>query len=137
MDKINNPTINSVNDLTYIRLPIQMLNEPWVSNADIIVYAFMLNRFNFFKTLQKSYYENIKDIAEGSNQNESTVKRAIKKLQQHSYLTIRKVKVGLGVSNSYDIVDVYSIMEVKSKSEIKQVTKLTPKKSYNEDDSLW
>jgi len=101
------------NTLKYVRLPLEMLAEPWVANADIIVYAYMLNRFNFFKALQKRYYENIRDIAEGVKQDETTVKRAIKKLKEHSYLTVSKVKVGLGVSNSYDVVDVHSVMDVK------------------------
>lgn len=122
------------NALKYVRLPLEMLSEPWVANADIIVYAYMLNRFNFFKGLQKSYYENIKDIAEGVKQDETTVKRAIKKLKDHSYLTVSKVKVGLGVSNSYDVVDVHSVMDAKPVNAATDKPRVKLKKLKEEDD---
>lgn len=129
--------LNQQNTLKYVRLPLEMLSEPWVANADIIVYAYMLNRFNFFKGLQKSYYENIKDIAEGVKQDETTVKRSIKKLKEHSYLTVSKVKVGLGVSNSYDVVDVHSVMDVKPTNTAADKPKVKLKKlKEDEDDNL-
>lgn len=125
------------NSLKYVRLPLEMLSEPWVANADIIVYAYMLNRFNFFKGLQKNYYENIKDIAEGVKQDETTVKRAIKKLKEHSYLTVSKVKVGLGVSNSYDVVDVHLVLDVKPANTATDKPKVNLKKlKEDEDDNL-
>lgn len=122
------------NSLKYVRLPLEMLSETWVANADIIVYAYMLNRFSFFKGLQKKYYENIKDIAQVVKQDETTVKRAIKKLQEHSYLTVSKVKVGLGVSNSYDVVDVHSVLDVKPITVQREKPKVNPKKIKEEDD---
>ena len=122
------------NSLKYVRLPLEMLSETWVANADIIVYAYMLNRFSFFKGLQKKYYENIKDIAQVVKQDETTVKRAIKKLQEHSYLTVGKVKVGLGVSNSYDVVDVHSVLDVKPITVQREKPKVNPKKIKEEDD---
>ena len=129
--------LNQQNTLKYVRLPLEMLSEPWVANADIIVYAYMLNRFSFFKGLQKSYYENIKDIAEGVKQDETTVKRSIKKLKEHSYLTVSKVKVGLGVSNSYDVVDVHSVMDVKPTNTAADKPKVKLKKlKEDEDDNL-
>jgi len=125
------------NSLKYVRLPLEMLSEPWVANADIIVYAYMLNRFNFFKGLQKNYYENIKDIAECVKQDETTVKRAIKKLKEHSYLTVSKVKVGLGVSNSYDVVDVHLVLDVKPANTATDKPKVNLKKlKEDEDDNL-
>lgn len=124
MIKTQNETSKTLEDLTYIRFPIKMLSQEWASNADVVIYAFMLNRFTFFKNIGKGYFENIKDIALGSRQDESTVKRAIKKLSEHGYISINKVKVGVGVSNNYMVMDVHSVLdapEVKERKVIRAV----------------
>ena len=99
------------NSLKYIRLPLEMLDLDWATSADVVVYAFMLNRHNFFKGIGKSYFENIDDIAMGSRQSVATVKRTVKKLQENKFIEVTKVKSKIGFSNSYVIKDVYNTIE--------------------------
>lgn len=98
--------------LKYIRLPLEMLDNEWATSSDVVVYAFMLNRYLFFKQMNKEYYENITDIAKGSRQDTSTVKRSIKKLNQHGYISITKIKAEIGVSNNYKVHDLHGIFSI-------------------------
>lgn len=100
-------------EFKYIRLPFDMLKNQWVTNADVIVYAIMLNRYDFFKKLGKSYFENTEDIAECSGQGIATVKRSIKKLSEHGHLQIAKTRITVGTSNNYVVPDIYGILDVK------------------------
>ena len=99
------------NSLKYIRLPLEMLDLDWATSADVVVYAFMLNRYNFFKGIGKSYFENIDDIALGSRQSVPTVKRTVKKLQENKFIEVTKVKSKIGFSNSYTVKDVFNTIE--------------------------
>lgn len=109
MDNKNEQTTQ--NTLKYIRLPLEMLDLEWATSADVVVYAFMLNRHNFFKNIGKSYFENIDDIALGSRQSVATVKRTVKKLQENKFIEVTKVKSKIGFSNSYTVKDVYNTIE--------------------------
>lgn len=95
--------------LRYVMLPLEMLDKEWATSADVVIYAFMLNRFMFFKQLGNPYYENIEDIAKGSRQGVATVKRCIKKLQENGYIDVSKIKVKTGHSNSYVVKDIYCL----------------------------
>jgi hypothetical protein len=110
----NNQLNKAVETLDYVRFPLKMLSQPWASNADVVVYAFMLNRFTFFKGLNKEYYENIDQIALACGQSPITVKRTLKKLQEHDYVVVGKVKAEVGVSNKYIVKDIYAIMQSES-----------------------
>ena len=99
------------NSLKYIRLPLEMLDLDWATSADVVVYAFMLNRYNFFKGIGKSYFENIDDIALGSRQSVNTVGRTIKKLQEHKFIEVAKIKSKIGNSNSYTVNDIFNTIE--------------------------
>jgi len=123
------PLINpAVNTLTYIRFPLEMLDLPWVTSADAVVYAFMLNRYHFFLGINKTYYENIDDIALGSRQSVATVKRTVKKLQEYNFIVVTKVKSKIGCSNTYVIKDVFSVLTplVKNKKKVELDEDLYP-----------
>jgi len=142
MIKTLHETSKTLEDLSYVRFPIKMLDLDWVSNADAVIYAFMLNRFTFFKGIGKGYFENIKDIALGSRQDESTVKRTLKKLSEHGYIQINKVKVMVGVSNNYVVLDVHSVLsapEVKQANHSlnKVVNRSNALDKQDEDDYPW
>lgn len=103
--------------LKYVQFPMEVLDNEWATSSDAVVYAFMLNRYLFFKNIGKEYYENIVDIAKGSRQDISTVKRSIKKLSQHGYISISKIKAEVGVSNNYKVNDLHQVYNpVRSKS---------------------
>ena len=118
----------AVNTLTYIRFPLEMLDLPWVTSADAVVYAFMLNRYHFFLGINKTYYENIDDIALGSRQSVATVKRTVKKLQEYNFIVVTKVKSKIGCSNTYVIKDVFSVLTplVKNKKKVELDEDLYP-----------
>lgn len=118
-------------ELKYIRLPIEMLGLDWITNADVIVYSFMLNRYAFFNGIHMEYFENIKQIAEGIGQGEATVKRAIKKLTEHGYIEISKKKVSLGCSNSYRVFDKHSILPTQMNSQVDSKDLRTVKETHD------
>ena len=107
--------------LKYIRLPLEMLDLEWATSADVVIYAFMLNRFNFFRKIGKDYFENIEDIAIGSRQSVATVKRTVKKLNDNHFIQITKVKSKIGFSNSYIVNDIFNTIEpvAKPKKKVK------------------
>ena len=111
----NNVLNKSVETLDYVRFPLKMLSQPWASNADVVVYAFMLNRFTFFKSLHKEYYENIDQIALACGQSCATVKRTLSKLAEHGHITVIKIKASVGVSNRYIVKDIYCVMQPDAK----------------------
>lgn len=119
---------SATNSLNYVRFPLEMLDLPWVTSADAVVYAFMLNRYHFFLGINKTYYENIDDIALGSRQSVATVKRTVKKLQEHDFIDITKVKSKIGCSNSYVIKDVFNVLAplVKQKKKLQLDEDLYP-----------
>lgn len=90
------------------------------TNADVEVYAYMLNRFVFFSNKGMLYFENQEVIAINSSQSESSVKRAIKKLEQEGLLEIKKKKLGSAVSNTYVVVDRFNLYSKKSGSKQKK-----------------
>lgn len=105
---------NPQEQLKYVRLPLEMLDKEWATVADVVVYAFMLNRFMFFKTKSRAYYENVSDIAKGSRQSTATVSRTIKKLQENNYITVSKIKVEVGCSNSYIVHDIHGMTRISA-----------------------
>jgi len=100
---------SSQEQLKYALFPYEILDNEWATSSDAVVYAFMLNRYLFFKSIGKEYYENMADIAKGSRQDASTVKRAIKKLSLHGYISITKIKAEVGVSNNYKVHDLHQL----------------------------
>jgi predicted transcriptional regulator len=124
----NNQLNKSVETLNYVRFPLKMLSQTWASNADVVVYAFMLNRFMFFKGLNKEYYENIDQIALACSQSCATVKRTLSKLAEHGHILVSKAKVGVGVSNRYIVKDIYCVMQ----PEVKTQTSIQP-----DEDPSW
>lgn len=90
------------------------------TNADVEVYSYMLNRFMFFSNKNMLYYENQDVIATNSSQSESSVKRAIKKLEQEKLLEVKKKKVGNAVSNTYVLVDRFNLYSKKLITKNKQ-----------------
>jgi len=118
-------------ELKYTRLPLEMLKLKWVSNADVIIYSFMLNRFTFFNGIHMEYFENIKQIAEGVEQGEATVKRTIKKLTEHGYIEVNKKKISVGCSNSYKVFDKHLILSAGTSPQ--SISKGLKKKEERDD----
>jgi hypothetical protein len=113
----------AVDALKYVRFPMEMLSLNWATSSDAIVYAFMLNRYTFFRSIDKPYFENLEDVATGSRQSIATVKRSIKKLQINGFIDIRKIKVFVGCSNNYTVNDIFGINDVKRSDKPKIVPK--------------
>ena len=87
----------------------EFLDDPDFSNSHLLVYAYLLNRYNFFKSIRKQFFENISDISAATRQSQATVKRVIKDLQEKGYLHVGKVKTQVGHSNNYTVVDKHGI----------------------------
>lgn len=122
--------------LKYTRFPLEMLDLDWTTSSDVIIYSFMLNRYVFFKGIGNSYFENIEDIAKGSRQAVATVNRAIKKLSKQGFISIKKIKVQVGCSNSYEVNDIFGVLDVKQVEKIKTepVHKSKQKIKFYEDE---
>lgn len=79
-------------NLKYYSFMSDILRTDWRTPSTAIVYFFMLNRYNFFKRIGKTYFETQKDIEQGSAIPERTVNKAIKALEANGYLSITKSK---------------------------------------------
>ena len=122
--------------LKYTRFPLEMLDLEWATSSDVVVYSFMLNRYSFFKGIGNEYFENIEDIAKGSRQAIATVKRAVKKLQKHDFISVRKIRVQVGCSNSYHVHDIFGVLDVKQtkQSTTQENTQVKRSVKFYEDD---
>ncbi|WP_339441837.1 helix-turn-helix domain-containing protein [Pseudomonas proteolytica] len=76
-----------------------------LSGQDKILWAWMKDRYDFFTSQHKNWFDNQDDIAKYTGCSVSTVKRFIQLLNKHGYLkkTQRRVH-GFAYSNSYTIV---------------------------------
>lgn len=86
-------------------IAFDFLDDPDFSNSHLLVYGYLLNRYNFFKSIRKQFFENISDISAATRQSPATVKRVIKDLQEKGYLQVGKVKTLTGHSNNYVVID--------------------------------
>lgn len=113
-------TNNQSTDLGYVRLAVQMLQDPRFNTDTVVVYSFMLNRYRYFMELCKTrattpeYYESMSGIAEGVGVSLSTVKRAVKRLKEHGYLESKLVRKANSFNNSYVVYDKHNIYADKA-----------------------
>lgn len=106
-------------------IAFEFLDDPDFSNSHLLVYGYLLNRYNFFKSIRKQFFENISDIAAATRQSPATVKRVIKDLQDKEYLSIGKVKTITGHSNNYVVIDKHGMSNAGQASKV-STSKQTP-----------
>lgn len=76
-----------------------------LSGCHKILWVWMKDRYDFFTSSGKDWFDNQDDIAEHTGCSVSTVKRFIQDLTKHGYLIKAQRKLhGCAVSNSYTIV---------------------------------
>lgn len=78
-----------------------------------LVYTHMLDKYVFFSSQGKAYYENMQDIADELGLARKTVNDSIKTLEEEQMLTIFKKSVHKSdksiVSHSYVVKDLYNL----------------------------
>lgn len=101
---------------TYCQITHEMMRAThWVSKttgehlklspAQKIIWVHMNNRYNFFRSLGKEWFDSQEDIAFATGCDVSTVKLFIKQLVEHGYMKVERKKIrGFVHSNSYNIV---------------------------------
>jgi len=76
-----------------------------LSAAQKIIWVQMIDRYNFFRSLGKEWFDSQEDIAFAAGCDVSTVKAFIRLLVKHGYIAIKRNKLrGFVSSNSYKIV---------------------------------
>lgn len=99
-------------------IAFDFLDDPDFSNSHLLIYGYLLNRYNFFKSLRKQFFENISDISAATRQSPATVKRIIKDLQEKGYLQVGKVKTLTGHSNNYVVIDKHSMSNTSQTTKV-------------------
>lgn len=70
-----------------------------------IIWVHMANRYQFFRSLGKEWFDDQEDIAKETGCDVSTVKEFIRLLEKHGYMVVERKKLrGFVHSNSYKIV---------------------------------
>lgn len=101
---------------TWIRSSHELLKRKDLTANAKLVYTHMLDKYVFFSSQNKEYYENMQDIGEAlGSMAKQTVSDCIKKLKELELIIVHTKKVyGTGksiVSNSYIVKDVYGIYD--------------------------
>lgn len=103
---------------TWIRSSHELLKRKDLTANAKLVYTHMLDKYVFFSSQNKEYYENMTDIGEAlGGMAKQTVSDCIKKLKELELIIVHTKKVyATGksiVSNSYIVKDVYGIYETQ------------------------
>lgn len=99
---------------TWIRFSHELMKRKDLTANAKLVYTHMLDKYVFFSSQNKQYYENMQDIGEAlGSMAKQTVSDCIKKLKELDLIIVHTKKVyGTGksiVSNSYIVKDVYGL----------------------------
>ena len=102
---------------TFTKFPNQMKSDASFSLYDKFIYMHMLQRFVFFHSLGKQYYDNQSDIGESLGLTRQTVAKSTKTLEGRGLIKSEKVKTmtqtGLFSSYNYTVFDKYEIYKKK------------------------
>lgn len=131
MQKNKNQQTNE-EDLKYVMLPRKMFKDYDVTLTTVSVYAYMLARYKFFKSLNKEYFESIEAIAENCFCSTASVKTALNFLCKNALLERGKLKGATFNKNVYVLHDKYSLFN--SPSTIRVDRKETKVPHWLEDD---
>lgn len=103
---------------TFTKFPNQMKSDASFSLYDKFIYMHMLQRFVFFHSLGKQYYDNQSDIGESLGLTRQTVAKSTKTLESRGLIKSEKVKTmtqtGLFSSYNYTVFDKYEIYKKKA-----------------------
>ena len=115
---------------TWIRSSHELLKRKDLTANAKLVYSHMLDKYVFFSSQNKEYYENLVDIGEAlGGMAKQTVSDCIKKLKEADLIIVRTKNVYSStksiVSNNYIVKDVYGIYEPQKPK----------RKHYDEDDT--
>lgn len=102
---------------TFTKFPNLMKSDNSFSLYDKFIYMHMLQRFMFFKSLGRPYYDNQTDIGEALGLTRQTVAKSTKTLESRGLISSEKVKTmtqtGLFSSYNYTVFDKYEIYKKK------------------------
>lgn len=97
---------------TWVRVSHELLKRKDITANAKLVYSFMLDRYMFFNSNGKEYYENMQAIADALGMSRRTVGDSIKTLEELQLVRIFKKKVYATersvVSHSYHVRDMYA-----------------------------
>lgn len=100
---------------TWIRSSHELLKRKDLTGNAKLVYTYMLDRYMFFTSLEKEYYENMQAIGDALGMQRRTVGDSIKALEDVGLLRIFKKNVyntaRSVVSHSYHVRDMYGLYE--------------------------
>jgi hypothetical protein len=97
------------NKFIYFVVPVQMIKLNWANPSCVLVYSYMLNKYQFFMSRGLPYYENQETIAEALGMSERTIRSSISLLAQKEFLYVYRQKVAAGYSNSYRVENKFNL----------------------------
>lgn len=106
-------------EISYVRIPMQMLRTGKFTTDACIVYSYMLNRYRYFLALAKTrnkqpeYYESIPSISKQTGTSQRSIKRVLKLLRQEGYLHYNLTRKGASFNNTYTVYDKHCIYQDK------------------------
>ena len=100
---------------TWIRSSHELLKRKDLTANAKLVYTYMLDRYLFFTSLEKEYYENMQDIGDALGIQRRTVSDSIKTLEEVGLIRVLKKKIHNTersvVSHSYNVRDMYNLYD--------------------------
>lgn len=107
---------------TWVRHSHELMKRKDLTSNAKAVYTFMLDRYMFFSSLGKEYFENMQEISDALGMQRRTVGDCIKTLEELGMLRVFKKKVYATersvISHSYIVRDLYGIYDSKPEPEL-------------------
>lgn len=98
---------------TFVMVKDDLLADKNINSNEFRVYTYLMRMYNDEK---KYAFPSIKTISENSNLSESSVKRAVKKLEKIGYLTIEKKQ---GVAGNFNVYKNFKHLVTRAEAELK------------------
>ena len=120
--------------IRFLKVDLDLIEDENLTANELRVYLYLLTKYN---TEKKCAYPSLETISEKINMSLSTVKRAIKKLEELEYVTVEKRKGLSGNFNIYKdmkhlIDNIIKNKEVNTEENVNQEI-ITIEKSTGED----
>jgi CTP-dependent riboflavin kinase len=103
----------------YFKISQSMLADKRFSTSCCVVYGYMLNKQEYFKTKSKNYFESQQVIADSCGLSKRTVVQCIEELEKAEYIKTNLIRVGSSFVNTYSVVDIYKMYCVVNKQQSK------------------
>lgn len=116
---------------TWVRFSHGLFKDESLTANAKLVYAHMLDKYMFFSSQNKEYYENLVDIGKAvGGMSKNTVRDCVKKLEDKGWIDIRTKKIYATAksitSNSYTVRDIFGVYVPTRPEKVVELEQDTP-----------